>query len=332
MSLELRSDLSPTQARGQVALLGTRLRQDRWTVTWALVFSLVLLSCLAAPLWAAWIAHTGPNENHITDKVIVDGRVVDVVDDNGVPIGPTWENRFFLGADQNGRDEMVRLLYGGRNSLLIGLAATLITCLLGSTIGLAAGYLRGWTDGVLSRILEVLWAFPVILLGIALGTALAIDGISIGPLTIRGGSVGAAVFVIALVYVPYLARPIRAQTLSLREREFVEAARAVGMSRRRIALSELLPNLSPTIFAFAPMLFANAVLLEAALSFLGAGIQPPAPSWGTMIANGVDRLVSAPYLAVIPGLLLVLTVLSLNAVAEGVSRALGSRAQLRVGR
>ncbi len=145
-------------------------------------------------------------------------------------------------------------------------------------------------------------------------------------------ALGAAVFVIALVYVPYLARPIRAQTLSLREREFVEAARAVGMSRRRIALSELLPNLSPTIFAFAPMLFANAVLLEAALSFLGAGIQPPAPSWGTMIASGVDRLVSAPYLAVIPGLLLVLTVLSLNAVAEGVSRALGSRAQLRVGR
>jgi peptide/nickel transport system permease protein len=252
-----------------------------------------------------------------------------VVAPNGVPIGPTWQGRFFLGADSNGRDAMVRLLYGGRNSLLIGFGAALITILLGSAAGLAAGYLRGWTDAVLSRVLDVLWAFPAILLGIALGTALAVDGLKIGPLVISSGSLAIPVLVIALVYVPYLARPVRAQTLSLREREFVEAARAAGMSESRIITSEILPNVASTVLVFAPLLFANAILLEAALSFLGAGIQPPEPSWGTMISSGVERIVTAPYLTIVPGAMLVFAVLSLNAVGDGVRQALGARPLVR---
>jgi peptide/nickel transport system permease protein len=304
--------------------LWRRLRRDRTALGFGVLFALIVVACLAAPLWANEVAHTGPDTNHITDTVEVDGERVDVVAPNGVPIGPTWHGRFFLGADTNGRDTMVRLLYGGRNSLLIGSAAALITILLGSAIGLAAGYLRGWTDGVLSRLLDVLWAFPAILLGIALGTALAVDGLKLGPLVISSGSLAIPVLVIALVYVPYLARPVRAQTLSLREREFVEAARAAGMSEWRIIATEILPNVRSTILVFAPLLFANAVLLEAALSFLGAGVQPPEPSWGTMISSGVERIVTAPYLTIVPGAMLVLAVLSLNAVGDGVREALGA--------
>jgi peptide/nickel transport system permease protein len=251
---------------------------------------------------------------------------------NGVPIGPTWQGRFFLGADPNGRDTMVRLLYGGRNSLVIGLGAALITIVLGTALGLAAGYLRGWTDTVLSRVFDILWAFPAILLGIALGTALAIDGLKIGPLVISSGSLAIPIAVIALVYVPYIARPIRAQTLSLREREFVLAARAAGMTEPRVIATEILPNVASTIVVFAPLLFANAILLEAALSFLGAGVRPPDPSWGTMISSGVDRIVTAPYLTIVPGAMLLLAVLSLNAVGEGVREALGTGPPLRVGR
>jgi peptide/nickel transport system permease protein len=310
----------------------SRLRRQRLALASGAVFCLLVAACLAAPVWAGHIAHTGPDQNHITDTVEVDGRAVDVVSEDGVPIGPTWGGRFFLGADSNGRDTMVRLLYGGRNSLLIGLAAALITTLLGSVAGLAAGYLGGWTDGLLSRLLDLLWAFPAILLGVALGTALAVDGLRLGPVIIEGGSLAIPVFVISVVYIPYLARPIRAQTMSLREREFIQAARAVGMSRRQIVAGELLPNVLPTILVLAPLLVANAILLEAALSFLGAGIQPPNPSWGTMISIGVERIVSAPYLAIAPGLMLLIAVLSLNGFAEGVRSAAGTRSSVRVGR
>ena len=151
-----------------------------------------------------------------------------MVDFDGRPIGPTWQGEFFLGADSNGRDSMVRLLYGGRNSLLIGLIAAIGTTLFGVIAGILAGYRRGWTDGVISRILDILWAFPVIILGIALGTALAEDGLKIGPLEIAGGSLAIPMFIIAIIYIPYIARPLRGQVLSLREKEFVEAARAQG--------------------------------------------------------------------------------------------------------
>ena len=135
---------------------------------------------------------------------------------------------------------------------------------------------------------------------------------------------------IAVVYIPYMARPIRGQVLSLREKEFVEAARAQGAGPLRIMFSEMLPNLASTIVVFFTLMVANAILLEAALSFLGAGVRPPDPSWGTMINDGVDRIITAPHLAIVPGIMLVLTVLSLNVFGDGVRDALDPRAKVRL--
>jgi peptide/nickel transport system permease protein len=311
-------------------LTARRLRRDRVALAAGALFVLLVAACLAAPLWADHVAHTTPEENHLTDTVVVDGKTTDVVDLLGKPIGPTWGGEFFLGADSNGRDIMVRLLYGGRNSLLVGITAALGTILLGLLLGLLAGYFRGPVDGVISRAMDVLWAFPVILIGIALGTALALGGLELGPVTVEGDSLLIPILIIAVIYVPYLARPVRGQVIALREREFVEAARAQGMSAPRIILAEVLPNVSSTLVVFLPLLVANAILLEASLSFLGAGIQPPSPSWGTMIAEGVERIISAPHLAIVPGATLVLTVLSLNMLGEGVRDALDPRARVRI--
>jgi peptide/nickel transport system permease protein len=176
----------------------------------------------------------------------------------------------------------------------------------------------------------VIWSFPVVILGVALGVALALGGLKIGPITISGDSLLIPIFVIALVYVPYMARPVRGQVLSLREKEFVESARAQGAGPLRIMFSEVLPNLLSTILVFFTLLVANAILLEAALSFLGAGVRPPNPSWGTMIDEGVERIATAPHLTIVPGIMLVLTVLSLNVFGDGVRDALDPRAKVRL--
>jgi peptide/nickel transport system permease protein len=315
---------------GPWQLAWRRLRRDKLGLAFGVVFVLLVAACLAAPLWAKHVAHTTADENHLTDTIEQDGETVNVVSLEGIPIGPTWQSEFFLGADGNGRDNMVRLLYGGRNSLLIGIIATVITTVLGLLVGLLSGYLRGFTDSALSRLMDILWAFPVILLGVALGTSLALGGLKIGPLTVAGDSLAIPIFVIAVIYVPYLARPIRGQVLALREKEFVEAARAQGMGSWRIMVSEVLPNVTSTLLVFFPLLVANAILLEAALSFLGAGVQPPDPSWGTMIDEGVQRIVTAPYLAIVPGAMLVLTVMALNVFGDAVRDALDPRAKLKV--
>ncbi|HYP47173.1 MAG TPA: ABC transporter permease, partial [Thermoleophilaceae bacterium] len=255
-----------------------------------------------------------------------------VVGLDGVPIGPTYSGEFFLGADSNGRDIMVRLLYGGRNSLLIGVSAALITTVLSIVLGLMAGYFRGPVDTVIRTGLDILWSFPVIILGVALGVSLALGGIEVGPISISGESLLIPILVIGVVYVPYMARPVRGQVLSLREKEFVEAARAQGAGPLRIMFTEVLPNLMSTILVFFTLLIANAVLLESALSFLGAGVRPPEPSWGSMIDEGVERIATAPHLAVVPGIMLVLTVLSLNVFGDGVRDALDPRAKVRLER
>jgi peptide/nickel transport system permease protein len=328
----LGSDTQPMEAGlGPWRLTMRRLRRNKVALAFGFLFVLLVLLCIAAPLWADHVAHTTPEANHLTDTVEIDGKEQDVVSDLGTPIGPTWRGKFFLGADGNGRDIMVRLLYGGRNSLMIGIVAALGTIIFGLVLGLLAGYFRGWVDGVISRLLDVLWAFPVILLGVALGTALALGGLKIGPIKLEGDSLAIPTFIIATVYIPYLARPVRGQVLSVREKEFVEAARAQGMSSWRIIFSEILPNVASTLVVFFPLLVANAILLEAALSFLGAGVRPPNPSWGTMIQEGVEKIISAPHLAIVPGAMLVLTVLSLNIFGEGVRDALDPRSKVKVG-
>ena len=307
-----------------------RLRRNKVAVFFGFVFVLLVVACLAAPLWAEHVAHTGPDENHLTDTVVVDGQERNVVSLDGIPIGPTWQGEFFLGADKNGRDVMVRLLYGGRNSLVIGITAALITTLLSILLGLLAGYAGGKTDSAIRGLLDVIWSFPVLLLGVALGVALALGGLQLGPITISGDSLLIPIFVIGLVYIPYMARPVRGQVLALREKEFVEAARAQGAGPLRIMFGEVLPNLASTILVFFTLLIANAILLEAALSFLGAGVRPPNPSWGTMIDEGVERIATAPHLTIVPGLMLVLTVLSLNVLGDGVRDALDPRAKVRL--
>ena len=199
-------------------------------------------------------------------------------------------------------------------------------------VGILSGYFRGATDAVLSRTMDVIWAFPVILLGIALGTAFALSGLNLGVVKISGDSKLIPIFIIAVVYVPYMARPIRGQVLGLREREFVEAARAQGAGPLRIMFSEILPNLSSTIIVFVPLMVANAILLEAALGFVGVGVRPPEPSWGTMIGDGVEHILTGPHLAIVPGTMLVIAVLALNVFGDGVRDAFDPRATVKLER
>ena len=307
-----------------------RMRRNRVGLAFGVLFLLIVLACLAAPLWADHVAHTGPNENHITDKILIDGQETYVVSPDGTPVGPGLHGRYMLGADQNGRDVMVRLLYGGRTSIYIGVVAALVTTVFAVVVGLLCGYYRGWIDSILSRVMDVVWAFPVLLLGIALGTALALGGLKIGALTVAGDSLWIPILIIGLVYVPYMARPIRGEILALREKEFVEAAVAQGKGSLRIMFSELLPNVVSTIIVFFTLNIANNMLLESSLSFLGAGVRAPNASWGTMIADGYQTIYTAPHLTIVPGLLIVLTVLSLNVFGDGLRDALDPRAKIRL--
>lgn len=303
--------------------------RNRFALGFGALFVAILALCLLAPVYAKDVAHTGPDTNHITETVSVGGKQVDVVSPSGVPIGPTWKGRFLLGADSNGRDVAVRLLYGGRNSLEIAAIATLLTMLLAVALGTLAGYARGPLDAVLSRVFDVVWAYPAVLLGVALGVALAVGGIDLGLFTLHSGSLLIPAFVIGLVFFPYVAKPLRAQALSLREHEFVDAARVEGHGPLRIMAGEVLPNLASTIVVFVPLIVANAILLEAGLSYLGAGVQDPNPSWGTMIADGIRLIPGAMHLVLVPGLMLLLTVLSINVFADGVRDALDPKAALR---
>jgi peptide/nickel transport system permease protein len=312
-----------------------RLRRNKVALFFGFLFILLVLACAAAPIWADEVAKTTPEANHLSDVIKIDGKDVNGVEFDGVPIGPQYmkaDGKFFLGADSNGRDVMVRLLYGARNSLFIGLTASLITVLLAVTLGLLAGYFRGWVDAIISRGMDILWAFPVLLLGIALGVSLSLGGLNLWFIEIQGNSKWIPTLIIGVVGVVYLARPLRGQVLSLREKEFVEAARAQGASDWRIMFGELLPNLASTILVFLPVLIANAVLLEAALSFLGAGVRPPESSWGTMIADGIKLLNTSPHLTIAPGAMLTLTVLAVNVFGDGVRDALDPRAKVRIER
>ena len=334
MATRSNAELPRADGRGPWFLAFRRFRRNRVAVSFLGLFVLIVAFVLAAPLWAHHVAHTGPDTTHTVEKLSIDGEKRDVVSIEGQPIGPVWfaaGGRFFLGADSRlGRDEMVRLMYGGRTSLMIATAAALITTLLAILLGLLAGYYRGWVDALIARGLDVLWSVPVFLLGISLGIALALGGLKIGPLELSGGSIWIPILIIGIVSTPYMARPIRGEVLALREKEFVEAAVAQGAGPLRVMFGELLPNLGSTIIVFFALNIANAMLFEAGLSFLGAGVQPPNSSWGTMITVGVELLNAAPLLAIAPGVMILLTVLSLNIVGDGLRDALDPRAKVRL--
>ncbi|HTR74886.1 MAG TPA: ABC transporter permease [Solirubrobacterales bacterium] len=321
------------RSAGPWTIAWRRLRRN-WLALFALaVFLLIVLACLLAPVWANDVAHTGPNTTHTLEKLHEGGETKEVVEVTGKSIGPQWfaaGGKFFLGADGHlGRDEMVRLLYGGRASLFIGFTAALITLILAVVLGLLAGYRGGWTDTVISRALDVIWSFPVVLLGISLGIALAVGGLSIGPIHLKSSSLWIPTLIIGVVTTPYMARPLRGEVLALREKEFIEAAVAQGASAWRIMFIELLPNLISTIIVFFTLNIANNMLLEATLSFLGAGVQPPNSSWGTMISEGFEALYSQPLLTIIPGTAILLTVLSINVFGDGLRDALDPKSKVR---
>jgi peptide/nickel transport system permease protein len=274
----------------------------------------------------------------------VNGRLVDVVSDGGyihgklyssIPIGPTWFSaggRFVLGADQNGRDIAVRLLYGGRNSLLVGIGSAAICIVVALVLALLAGYFRGWVDFVITRFFDLMWAFPVILLGIALGAALNINGFHHFGINLESGSLWILTLIISYVEVPYVGRPLRGQVLSFREKEFIEAAVSQGANPLRIMFSELLPNLASSVLVLFTLIIANNIVLEAALSFLGAGVQGSTPSWGKLISDGQQLIVTRPWLALVPGIAIVTTVLSLNVFGDGLRDALDPRAKVKAER
>jgi peptide/nickel transport system permease protein len=309
-----------------------RLRRDRAALAYGLLFVFLLLAFLAAPLYASQVAGTTPEDNHLTDAIVVDGKREFVVSMEGVPIGPTWHAEFALGADENGRDLMVRLLYGGRTSVFIGACAVALTVLLAVPLALAAGYFGGRIDSLVGRLLDLIWSFPALLLGVLLSTVLSFSGARIGPITITAGAKVIPITVIGIVYVPYIARPLRGQVMALRGQMFVEAARSCGLGPARIMFSELLPHLWTTVLVLVPLLFANAVVLESALSFLGAGVPAPEPSFGTLIEAGVDTVVLSPHLLLAPSITLVLVVLSLSGLADALRRAFDPHGKLGVER
>ncbi len=297
----------------------------------------VVLACLAAPLFATHVAHTDPFTSQISASTVVGGKTVPVLRPSttglglGVtPIGPTWDlHHYFLGADNQGRDVMARLLYGGRSSLLIGVSSALLCCLAATVIGVVAGYFGGVVDAVLSRLLDVVWAFPVYLLAICLSVVLLTSGISVGPVHIGAGSLWLPVLIIAVVYVPYVARPVRGQVISLTQREYVAAAVGVGASDLQIMRRDILPNVLPTVVVFLPLMTALNMLTESALSFLSVGVQPPQASWGTIINDGLGLLYTRPTVTLAPGIAIALTAVMLNLFGDGVREALDPRARLR---
>jgi peptide/nickel transport system permease protein len=315
---------------GPWRLAWRRLRRNKVALFFGGLFLLIVVLCLLAPVYSHDIAHMSLAEQNIDHPVRIGGKSVVPVSLTGIPIGPTWHTRYLLGADALGRDVAVRLLYGGRNSLEVGAIATVITMLVSLILGVVSGYFRGITDGVISRFMDVIWAYPAVILGVALGATLAVSGIDFGLFKLNGNTLGVPAVVIGVVYIPYVAKPVRGQVLTLREREFVDAARQQGLSHARIMFSEILPNLSSTIIVFVPLILANAILLEAGLSYLGAGIQPPNPSWGTMISDGISTIPAAFHNVLVPGIMLVLAVLSINVFGDGLRDALDPRAKVRI--
>jgi peptide/nickel transport system permease protein len=356
---QLAAEERGTQIRGRSPwyLAWRRLRRNKVALASLVLFFCVLAACLLAPVYANHVAHTGQNTQHVLDTIRAGGKQISVVSNGGylnkhtgkacastdnpadcklfssIPVGPQWFNaggKFVLGADAIGRDVAVRLLYGGLVSLRVGIVSSAICVTLAVILALIAGYFGGWIDFIITRFFDLFYAFPVVLLGIALGAALAINGIHLGPIQMSGSNIWIPTLVISYVLIPYVGRPLRGQVLSLREKEFIEAAIAQGASPLRIMFSELLPNVMSSVLVFFTLIIANNIVLEASLSFLGAGVQDPTPSWGKLISDGQQLIVTRPWLALAPGIAIVLTVLSLNIFGDGLRDALDPRAKVRV--
>ena len=269
-----------------------RFRRDRLAVV-----GLALIAVfIGAALFAPWLAPYDPREQFF------DGLTLE-----GSPLPPG--RRFWFGTDTNGRDQFSRLLYGARTSLLIGLVANGIAVVIGSALGLVAGYARGFLGAAIMRLTDLMMAFPPLLLAIALAAILK-PGLNI------------VILVIALVNWVQIARVIYAETVGLSERDYIEAARAMGAGPARILLRHLLPHLIPTVIVYATLGIATTVLLESMLSFLGRGVQPPTPAWGMMIFESQSYFLNAPWLVFIPGAAILILALAFNLAGDALRDAL----------
>src|SRR3954470_9981995 len=298
----------PVTALSPLQLFWRRFRRDRVAIVAA---GFVVVACLVAILAPVIVNVTGAPDPNVQNS--------DLLDDFGSPPSPSAQN--WLGVDQRGRDVFARVVYGARVSLEVAFISTAIIVVVGVLMGLIAGYYRGLTDSLLTRAMDVMLAFPVLLLAIGLGVACA-DGCLNGA--IKPG-LTVVVTVIALSLWPYMARIVRGQVLSLREKEFVEAARSLGASNPRIIFREILPNLIAPIIVYGTILIPQVILFEAALSFLGIGIEPGTPSWGSMISDAVGVFDIAWWFMTFPGLALLLVVLAFNLVGDGLQDALNPR-------
>jgi ABC-type dipeptide/oligopeptide/nickel transport system permease subunit len=297
-------------ARSPLQLFWRRLRNDRVAMV-SLAFAVFLvIVAIAAPLIVKILGLPGPYVQNLN-----------LTDEFGSPLGPSAAHPF--GVDQLGHDVMSRVIYGSRVSLEVGVVGTAIATVIGVSLGTVAGYYRGWVDTLLSRMVDVVLSIPVLLLGIGIGAACAVRG-CIGGAISPGTSV--IIFLIALVNWTYIFRIVRGLVLSLREREFVEATRALGASNARIMFREILPNLVAPVIVYATLLIPLNILLEASLSFLGVGVRPPTASWGQMIAAATPIFNTAWWYMVFPGAALLLTVLAFNLLGDGLRDALNPRA------
>jgi peptide/nickel transport system permease protein len=297
-------------ARSPLELFWRRLKGDKVAIVAMSFIVLLIIVAVAAPLIIDLIGARPPNE-----------QSTKYLDSFGTPKGPSSKNIF--GADPLGRDVFSRVLYGARVSLEVALIATALSMLIGTVVGLLAGFYRGWVDTLLSRIIDVLLAFPILLLALGVASACSLGNGCLGGLVKPGLNV--VIFVIAFANWTYIGRIVRGQVLSLREKEFVQAAKALGASNRRIMFKEILPNLVAPLIVYATLVIPQNILFEAALSFLGVGVQPPDASWGAMISDATTIFDSAWWYMLFPGAALLLTVLAFNLLGDGLQDALNPR-------
>ena len=293
---------APVAGRGPFRLALARLRRDRVAIICAVfILLLVLLAFVIGPVLASLIGW-GPDDQDRVGGITVDG----------LPIGPNGTH--WLGTDNLGRDILIRILYGARVSLEVGVASALAAVLVGVVVGLCAGYFGTVVDTLLARLMDVVLAVPFLLFAIAL-------------VTVEGPSEPLEIVVIAFFSWAAVGRIVRGQTLSIREKEYIEAARSLGASDLRIMFVDVLPNLIAPVIVYTTLLIPVSIVFEATLSFLGVGIIPPTPSWGNMISDSQDYYQVAWWFLVFPGIALLLTVLAFNLLGDSVRDALDPRTE-----
>ncbi|TWD84477.1 peptide/nickel transport system permease protein/oligopeptide transport system permease protein [Kribbella amoyensis] len=294
----------------------TRLKRDKVALAGGFVVVFLILVAVFAPLICKIFGVT-PNEFH---QDLVDPSLqTSIAKWNGI----SWDHPFGI-EPVNGRDIFARIVYGARISLLIAFLATIVSVVIGTVMGIVAGYFGGWIDTIISRLMDIFLAFPLVLFALAL-----VGAIPDKLLGLQGDSLRVAliVFIIGFFSWPYIGRIIRGQTLSLREREFVDAARSLGARRPYILFTELLPNLIAPILVYSTLLIPTNVLFEAALSYLGVGVRPPTASWGDMLSTAANWYQVVPLYMIPPGLAIFVTVLAFNLFGDGLRDALDPRSR-----